>query len=340
MAQGAVAGIIGIPATTPSRRKRSGRLPQLESEVHRGKFHARRSLASACAHGNRRAGGGAAHRQTSPRHVQPVITAWRLAAPEHARTVEESEQAPWPGFPSGRTPLGRTHRSRNFPRHASGRPGRGRNANHTGRPTGPCGPERRCSPGIGSTRCRTAVTGFTLVELLVVLVLVGLVTALAFPNLERLRGAVTSKTDRDYILDQFAGLGRHAMLQGRAYVVFGIRPRAGRRFLRQYGGNRGRHGAGSAHPAGRGRVPARPPIRDITATSSTCRKAGRSGSTSPSWCTRTGSASAPDSPCTARARRILGSCSTRRTARSRPMRRDMTEGQVREGGQCSVAPDA
>ena len=51
--------------------------------------------------------------------------------------------------------------------------------------------------------------------------LVGLVTTLALPNLERLRGAVTSKTERDYILDQFAGLGREAMLQRRAYVVYG-----------------------------------------------------------------------------------------------------------------------
>ena len=67
----------------------------------------------------------------------------------------------------------------------------------------------------------SAAPGFTLLELLVVLVLVGLVTALAFPNLERLQGAVTSKTERDYILDQFAGLGREAMLRRRAYVVFG-----------------------------------------------------------------------------------------------------------------------
>ena len=51
--------------------------------------------------------------------------------------------------------------------------------------------------------------------------LVGLVTALAFPNLERLQGAVTRKTERDHILDQFAGLGREAMLRRRAYVVFG-----------------------------------------------------------------------------------------------------------------------
>ena len=62
----------------------------------------------------------------------------------------------------------------------------------------------------------------------------GLVTALAVPNLERLRTAVTAKTERDYILDQFAGLGRQAMLQGRAYVVFGTG---------------GAQGAGLAEPA-------------------------------------------------------------------------------------------
>ena len=51
--------------------------------------------------------------------------------------------------------------------------------------------------------------------------LVGLVTTLALPNLERLQGAVTGRTERDYILDQLAGLGRQAMLHRRAYVVFG-----------------------------------------------------------------------------------------------------------------------
>ena len=63
--------------------------------------------------------------------------------------------------------------------------------------------------------------GFTLLELLVVLVLVALVTALAIPNLERLQASLTRKTERDYILDQFAGLSRQAMVQGRSYVVFG-----------------------------------------------------------------------------------------------------------------------
>ena len=49
----------------------------------------------------------------------------------------------------------------------------------------------------------------------------GLVTALAMPNLERLSAGVARETERDRILDQFAGLGRRAMLQGRSYVVFG-----------------------------------------------------------------------------------------------------------------------
>ena len=75
----------------------------------------------------------------------------------------------------------------------------------------------RAHPGLAAAR------GFVLPELLVVLLLLGLLGALALPNLERLQGAVTARTERDYILDQIAGLGRQAMLQERAYVVLGTR---------------------------------------------------------------------------------------------------------------------
>ena len=68
-----------------------------------------------------------------------------------------------------------------------------------------------------------AARGFVLPELLVVLLLLGLLGALALPNLERLQGAVTKRTERDYVLDQIAGLGRQAMLKERAYVVLGTR---------------------------------------------------------------------------------------------------------------------
>ena len=63
--------------------------------------------------------------------------------------------------------------------------------------------------------------GFTLVELLVVLTLVGILAAVAFPNLERMTDSVTRATGRDHILDQVAVLGRRALHQGRNYVVFG-----------------------------------------------------------------------------------------------------------------------
>ncbi|MCY3820093.1 MAG: prepilin-type N-terminal cleavage/methylation domain-containing protein [Gammaproteobacteria bacterium] len=66
--------------------------------------------------------------------------------------------------------------------------------------------------------------GFTLLELLVVLALLGLATAIAMPNLERLYAAATRATERDHVLDQVAALGRQAVLDGRAYVVFGNSP--------------------------------------------------------------------------------------------------------------------
>ena len=59
------------------------------------------------------------------------------------------------------------------------------------------------------------------------LALLGLATAIAMPNLERLYVSATRASERDYVLDQVAALGREAMLNGRAYVVFGNAPPPG-----------------------------------------------------------------------------------------------------------------
>ena len=71
------------------------------------------------------------------------------------------------------------------------------------------------------TERRSPRSGFTLLELLIVLALLGLATAIALPNLERLYVAATRTSERDHVLDQVAALGREAALRGRAYVVFG-----------------------------------------------------------------------------------------------------------------------
>ena len=87
------------------------------------------------------------------------------------------------------------------------------------RPRSGCGRARLEFPVPSSSV--VSIHGFTLLELLVVLLLIALVTALAIPNLERLHATLTRKVERDYILDQFVGLSRQALLQGRSYVVVG-----------------------------------------------------------------------------------------------------------------------
>ena len=76
---------------------------------------------------------------------------------------------------------------------------------------------------IGSTQLpsKFRTTGFSLLELLVVLALVSLIAALALPNLMGLYDSATRATERDQILDQLAGLGREAMLKGHGYAVYG-----------------------------------------------------------------------------------------------------------------------
>ena len=62
--------------------------------------------------------------------------------------------------------------------------------------------------------------GFTLLELIVVLSLVGLVMVLAIPNLERMYAGFTRTAEQGRILNRIAGLGREAMLRGRAFAVY------------------------------------------------------------------------------------------------------------------------
>ena len=72
-----------------------------------------------------------------------------------------------------------------------------------------------------TTRCNNTVShsGFTLLELLVVLVLGGLLVALAFPNLQQLYASAARNTERDRIVDQLAALGRESMAQRRSHFV-------------------------------------------------------------------------------------------------------------------------
>ena len=65
------------------------------------------------------------------------------------------------------------------------------------------------------------VEAITLVELLVVLALLAAIAAVVLPNFERLTASAERDTQRGRILDQFAGLGATAMLDGRDYVVLG-----------------------------------------------------------------------------------------------------------------------
>lgn len=69
--------------------------------------------------------------------------------------------------------------------------------------------------------CRRAeaVRGYTLLELLIVLMLFSLLTALAIPRFVTLYASLTAAYQRDEVLRQIAGLGYRALSQGRELVI-------------------------------------------------------------------------------------------------------------------------
>ena len=66
---------------------------------------------------------------------------------------------------------------------------------------------------------RRGFSGFSLMELMVVLVLLGLITSLALPNLTRLYQSISLSLERDEIYDQFRGLGNEALSSGMSLVL-------------------------------------------------------------------------------------------------------------------------
>ncbi len=77
----------------------------------------------------------------------------------------------------------------------------------------------------GLVSCAAAVRwradrGFTLLELLVVLVVIGLIGAVVFPALPRLYDRIRFALDQDDVLRQIDGLTFQAFLTGRTFYLF------------------------------------------------------------------------------------------------------------------------
>ncbi len=63
--------------------------------------------------------------------------------------------------------------------------------------------------------------GFTLIELLVVMFLIGLLTVVVLPSMERMARGYQLKTERDAIVGRLGELGYEAFRSGKAIVLSG-----------------------------------------------------------------------------------------------------------------------
>ena len=79
-------------------------------------------------------------------------------------------------------------------------------------------PARRFLPR-GAFAVQHRQRGFSLLELLVVVALLGLLATLTLPNLQRIYASAQRSTERDLILKQLGALPRLALLHRRDYVV-------------------------------------------------------------------------------------------------------------------------
>ena len=90
--------------------------------------------------------------------------------------------------------------------------------------TSPSAPRSVATPIVGREARAPCPAGFTLIEVIVVLVILGLLAGLVLPNMPGLFESATRATERDRILDQFAALGAEALRQGRDFAVLGTGP--------------------------------------------------------------------------------------------------------------------
>ena len=76
-----------------------------------------------------------------------------------------------------------------------------------------------CRQGETRVRLGLRVRGFTLIELVVVMFLVGLLTAVVFPSIERMARSSQLKTERDAIVGRLGELGYEAFLSGKSITL-------------------------------------------------------------------------------------------------------------------------